>query len=62
VVDRHLFFTVVETCMEGECSRFASIVHIALFPDLGPKAVWYCEEHGRHAAAQAERDHEENPP
>jgi len=48
--------------MEGECSRFASIVHIALFPDLGPKAVWYCEEHGRHAAAQAERDHEENPP
>ena len=45
-----------------DCPHIVTIVHIAIFADLGPKAVWYCEEHGRHAAAQAERDHERNPP
>lgn len=57
--DRHIFFTVEERCMEEDCPDFAALVHIAIFPDHGPKAVWYCEEHGRAAAAQAERDYEE---
>ena len=61
LVDRHIFFPVEATCMGAdECPHLVTIVHVALFPDLGAKAVWYCEEHGRHAAAQAERDYEEN--
>jgi hypothetical protein len=68
VKDRHLFFTIESRCRgDGKladrydratraygCPRPVTIVHVAIFPDYGPKAVWYCEEHGRHAAAHYE--------